>query len=125
MPYLVFFEWLAPVILSFGLLFSLFGAIAGFLDISAQWWLLALVMILANLGSIIAILLDEISFTAYKMSDVWKLFVAAFLENFGYRQIVTYANLLGFLNWLFHRPIRGSKKYPGIFVRAWKPKAEG
>jgi cellulose synthase/poly-beta-1,6-N-acetylglucosamine synthase-like glycosyltransferase len=125
MPYLVFFEWLAPVILTFGLLFSVFGAVAGFLDISAQWWLLALVMILANLGSIIAILLDEISFTAYKMSDVWKLFAAALLENFGYRQIVTYANLLGFLNWLFHRPIRGSKKYPGIFVRAWKPKAEG
>ncbi len=123
MPYLVFFEWLAPLVIVFGVTFSVVCAALGYLDWASQWWLLGLVFILAILGSIIAILLDEISFTAYSASDVWKLFLAAFLENFGYRQIVTYANFMGLLAWLFHRPIRGSTKYPGLFVKAWEPKS--
>ncbi|MGC8486066.1 MAG: glycosyltransferase [Candidatus Baltobacteraceae bacterium] len=122
MPYLVFFEWLAPVVVIGGVLFSLLMAALGYLDWSTQWWLLSLVFVLAMFGSIISILLDEISFTAYRLSQVWVLFVAALLENFGYRQFVMVANLSGLLAWAFRRPVRGNTKYPGIFVAPWVPK---
>ncbi len=122
MPYLVFFEWLAPVVVIGGVLFSLLMAALGYLDWNTQWWLLGLVFVLAMFGSIISILLDEISFTAYRLSQVWVLFVAALLENFGYRQFVMVANLSGLLAWAFRRPIRGNTKYPGIFVAPWVPK---
>jgi cellulose synthase/poly-beta-1,6-N-acetylglucosamine synthase-like glycosyltransferase len=122
MPYFFFFEWLAPLMIVVGVSFSVIGALVGFLDWTTQWWLLGLVFILAIMGSVISILLDEISFTAYRLSDVWSLFIAAFLENFGYRQFVTAANFAGLMAWLFRQPIRGSTKYPGFLVPAWTPK---
>jgi cellulose synthase/poly-beta-1,6-N-acetylglucosamine synthase-like glycosyltransferase len=122
MPYFVFFEWLAPIVVTLGVSYMVAGAIMGFLDFPSQLWLLGLVFVLALLGSFTSILLDEISYTAYRLSDVWVLFVAALLENFGYRQFVMFASLSGFLAWLFQRPIRGNNKYPGLFVRAWRPK---
>jgi cellulose synthase/poly-beta-1,6-N-acetylglucosamine synthase-like glycosyltransferase len=122
MPYFVFFEWLAPAVVLSGIVFSIAGALLGFLNVEAQIWLLLFVFILAIFGSIVSILLDEISFAAYRSSEVWSLFVAALLENIGYRQFVMIANFSGFLAWLFHRPIRGNTKYPGPFVKAWRPK---
>lgn len=122
MPYFFFFEWLAPVMIVFGVTFSVVGAAMGFLDIASQWWLLALVFILATLGSIISILLDEVSYSAYPPSQMFALFVAAILENFGYRQWVTLANFMGLMAWLFHSRYRGTSKYPGILVKAWVPK---
>jgi cellulose synthase/poly-beta-1,6-N-acetylglucosamine synthase-like glycosyltransferase len=121
MPYFVFFEWLAPVIVSGGVVFSIVCAILGFLDVREQIWLLALVFMLALFGSLVSILLDEISFAAYGLNEVWYLLVAALLENFGYRQFVMVANLAGFAAWLFRRPIGGSTKHPGPFVKAWRP----
>jgi hypothetical protein len=79
------------------------------------------VFTLAMFGSVVSILLDEISFAAYGLSEVWQLLVAALLENFGYRQFVMLANLAGFAAWLFRRPIGGSTKHPGPFVKAWRP----
>ena len=90
----------------------------------SQVWLLALVLMLAIFGSIVSILLDEISFAAYGLSEVWYLLVAALLENFGYRQFVMVANLAGFAAWLFRRPIGGSTKHPGLFVKAWRPDSD-
>ena len=79
---------------------------------------------LAIFGSIVSILLDEISFAAYGVSEVWYLLVAALLENFGYRQFVMVANLAGFAAWLFRRPIGGNSKHPGLFVKAWRPDSD-
>lgn len=124
MPYLFFFEWLAPVVVVFGIGFSIVAAVLGFLDWTSQLWLLLLVLLLATLGSVISILLDEISFTAYELSAIAPLFAATLLENFGYRQFVLVANFMGLIAWLFRRPARGSSKYPGLFVKAWRPKAE-
>ena len=124
MPYFVFFEWLAPVIVSGGVLFSIAGAALGFLDVRSQLWLLALVFMLAMFGSVVSILLDEISFAAYGLGEVWHLLVAALLENFGYRQFVMLASLAGFAAWLFRRPIGGSTKHPGLFVKAWRPESD-
>jgi cellulose synthase/poly-beta-1,6-N-acetylglucosamine synthase-like glycosyltransferase len=121
MPYLFFFEWLAPFVIVFGLAFMVAGAALGFMDWQSQWWLAGLVLILAMLGSLAAILLDEISYTSYGIGDTSVLFLDALLENFGYRQFVLAANFMGLMAWLFHARIRGSKATPGLFVKAWRP----
>jgi cellulose synthase/poly-beta-1,6-N-acetylglucosamine synthase-like glycosyltransferase len=121
MPYFVFFEWLAPIVVPLGVVFAVVGGFLGILDIAAQLWLLALVFMLAMFGSIVSILLDEISYTSYGLSEVWDLFVVALLENFGFRQFVMLANLAGFMDWLFRRPIKGNDRFPGPFVKAWRP----
>lgn len=87
-----------------------------------QWWLLGLAFVLATMGSIVAILLDEISFGAYKFSQVGRLFLAAIIGNFGYRQLVTWANFMGLMAWLFQCPYGETRKYPGLFMKAWTPK---
>ncbi|MDE2481690.1 MAG: glycosyltransferase family 2 protein [bacterium] len=122
MPYLFIFEWLAPVVIVFGTIFTIVTAAVGIVDWAAQVWLLGLVFVLAIMSSVVSILLDEISFTAYRLSSVWALLVATVLENFGYRQFVLAANFMGLVAWLTHQPIRGSTKYPGFFVQAWTPK---
>ena len=123
MPYLFFFEWLAPVIVVFGVTFAIAAGFYGWLDWRAQWWLLGLVLVLSTLGTIVSILLDEISYTTYRASDLRRLFALAVFENFGYRQFVTVANLAGFVEWLVVRPIRGSRKFAGLFVAAYRPRA--
>jgi cellulose synthase/poly-beta-1,6-N-acetylglucosamine synthase-like glycosyltransferase len=118
LPYLVFFEWLAPLVVAFGICFGIAGIVFGFLDWYSQLILLGLVLTLAILISFVAILLDEISFTAYRLRDIWNLFLAAFLENFGYRQFVTFASLMGFINWAMRTPHRG-RRPPGMFVKPY------
>lgn len=124
MPYLVFVEWMAPLVFMFGAAFMLVGSIYGIVDWTMQLWLLGLVLVLAMLGSFIGILLDEVSFTTYRRGGLRALFWAAFLENLGYRQLVTIANFMGIMAWAFRTPPgRGDVKYPGVFVEAWTPNA--
>lgn len=117
-PYLVFFEWLAPLVVTFGICFGVAGVVFGFLDWYSQWVLLGLVLTLAVLISFVAILLDEISFTAYRLRDIWNLFFTALMENFGYRQFVGLANLVGFITWVANTKVRG-RKPPGIWVKPY------
>lgn len=120
MPYLAFFEWMAPLVVTFGLAFSFVGMYFHFLDWYSQVVLLGLVIVLAILVSVVTIMLDEISFTAYRLRDIWALLVTALAENIGYRQFVGFANLMGFMAWFFRRPYRG-RKPPGVFVKAYNP----
>jgi len=120
MPYLAFVEWLAPLAVSFGLIFAGVGIYFHFLDWYSQVVLLGLVLMLALVISIVTILLDEISFTMYRPSSIWGLFMAAILENFGYRQFVGLASFTGFFAWAFRTKYHG-RKPPGPFVKAWNP----
>jgi cellulose synthase/poly-beta-1,6-N-acetylglucosamine synthase-like glycosyltransferase len=120
MPYFVLAEWLAPLAVAVGFAFALVGIYFHFLDWFSQGVLLALVIVLALLHSFLALLLDEMSFTAYGVRDVWSLFGTALIEQVGYRQFIWLANLSGFFAWLFRRPYRG-RKPPGPFVRPYDP----
>ena len=53
-----------------------------------------------------AILLEELSFHTYpKARHVLVLFVMSILENFGYRQIISFWRLQALVAWLAGRPI--------------------
>lgn len=121
-PFLVLFEWLAPVVVAFGFAFTVVGFAVGFLNGYAQLVLLTLVLIVTMQMSLVSVLLDQVSYNAYGGGLHWPLVSALVLENIGYRQIVWYSSLAGMLSWVFRRPLRADgPRPPGLFVRAWRP----
>ena len=49
-----------------------------------------------------SIALEEISYRRYeRRSDLWRLFAAGFLENFGYRQLHAFWRMKGTLKYAF------------------------
>jgi cellulose synthase/poly-beta-1,6-N-acetylglucosamine synthase-like glycosyltransferase len=100
-PFMTIFEWLGPVVEVCGYLLLLAGLMLGF--VSLQVWLVCL-LVAIGLGislSLSALLLDELTFHMYpNPSDFGKLLFAAFLENFGYRQLNSFWKLIGLFRWL-------------------------
>ena len=96
-PYFVFFEMLAPIVemsgyiiipLSFALGIVNFPFFALFLTVAI------LIGVILSTGSVV---LEELSFRRYpKTSDLLRLVVFGFLENFGYRQLTSWWRLKGF-----------------------------
>ena len=109
LPAYVFNEWLAPLWLLLGFGFLLVAQVMGILSWQAQLALLTMVFALTVLKMAMAFLLDEVSYRTYGMRDMWALFVAAMLEQVGYRQLLALWNLGGLLQFCFKRPIRGRK----------------
>ena len=88
MPYMLFFEWLGPII-----------ELSGFITVISGFWLgyisyeVALLFFVISIGfgmllSVVAVMLEEMSFHIYSNPTyVITLFIAALVENFGYRQL--------------------------------------
>jgi hypothetical protein len=119
LPYLILFEWLAPVFVAFGLVLIVVGLAAGVLNLYAQLVPMALVLTLAVVMSLVSVLTDQLCYNVYGGRLTWPLFGALVLENLGYRQIVW---LAGMWAWFWGRPVRpGARATPGAFVRAYRP----
>jgi cellulose synthase/poly-beta-1,6-N-acetylglucosamine synthase-like glycosyltransferase len=112
-PYLLLAEWLSPLVVLFGILFGLVAAYLGFLGYFSQVVLLALVLALAVFTSCCALLLDELTFDTYRLPDVLRLLLCSVFGVFGFRQLVTLANLAGFWRWAAGAPIRGRRDIAG------------
>ena len=118
---LVVGEWMAPMMVVFGVCFGVMCAYLGFLSYFSQFVLLGLVFALCLIISLVAILLDELSFSTYRFHELLKLLAASMLEFFGYRQLVTVANLAGFGAWLTGRRIRGRPAPLGFLLPPYDP----
>ncbi len=128
LPYLILFEWLAPVIVAFGLAFIVLGLVTSFLSFYAQVVVLALVLTLAIVMSLVSVLLDQVTYNVYGGRLDWPFFGALVLENLGYRQLVWLAGLAGIWAWFWRRPVRPgapavprAPRPPGAFVHAYRP----
>ena len=100
-PFWFIFEMWGPVIEIGGYVFIGLGFWLGF--VSPQIFLIFFILAIGVgvLISVLALLLEEISFHIYpKISHSVLLFFAAVLENFGYRQLNSYWRLVGLLKWL-------------------------
>ena len=87
-PYWFFFEWLAPLVEFFGLLYFLILAILGIPNWPFFLLLLAFVYTFAVSLSTWAVLFEEMTFHKYqKRGDVLKLIGTAFLEPFFYHPL--------------------------------------
>jgi cellulose synthase/poly-beta-1,6-N-acetylglucosamine synthase-like glycosyltransferase len=120
LPYLLAFEWGAPLAILFGFGFGVAGIALGFLSIASQLVLLLLVLALSLIVSVAAVLLDGISFDSYALPDVARLLLAAVLENAVYRHVLTLANFAGIWRWAVARTLRG-RRLAGVAVPAYDP----
>lgn len=120
LPVLALFEWLAPVVVVFGIGFGAGMFYYGVLSLWSQVVLLLLVFSLSMLVAVTAVLLNEISFGTYGADGMLRLMLFTIVENFGYRQIGTLANLVGIVRWMFYRRAR-RRRVLGLFVRPYDP----
>jgi cellulose synthase/poly-beta-1,6-N-acetylglucosamine synthase-like glycosyltransferase len=120
LPYLLAFEWFAPIAVLLGITLGGVGLYYGFLSIWSQEVLLFLTLGLSLIVSVAAVLLDGISFDSYAFPDVLRLLLVALIENVGFRQVVTVANLVGICRWAFARRVQG-RPVGGVDIRVYDP----
>jgi cellulose synthase/poly-beta-1,6-N-acetylglucosamine synthase-like glycosyltransferase len=120
LPVLAFFEWLAPLVVLFGIGFGAFALYYGVLSVWSQIVLLMLVFALALTVSVTAVLLNETSFSTYAGDGMLRLMLFTMIENLGYRQFCTLANLAGTFRWMFFRRVQ-RRRVCGPFVRGYNP----
>lgn len=101
-PFMLFFEFLEPLILVGGTLLTLLCFYLGLISLQAVIVFFATVVGTGILLSTNALLLEEISFHIYpRLRYPLYLYFMAILENFGYRQLNSYWRFLGLLRWAF------------------------
>ena len=101
-PYFVFLEGLGPVIEFVGYVAF---ALALIFHRASFFYVIAFLMLALVFGtalSIAAVALEELVFRRYsRFSDLIRLFALAVMENVGYRQMLTYWRVHGFVSFLF------------------------
>ena len=95
-PYFALFEMLGPVIEIFGYFFFIISFSFGFVTLSFAVAFLTTAILYGVVLSVLSVILEELSFQRYpKLSQLLTLMAAAFLENFGYRQLTTWWRFRG------------------------------
>jgi cellulose synthase/poly-beta-1,6-N-acetylglucosamine synthase-like glycosyltransferase len=121
LPYLLFYEWLAPVAVPLGLAFAATMFVLGYLAVWAQIVLLVLVFALALPVSALSVLIEQRAFGLYRSGDVARLLLLSVLEHVGFRQLMTLANFAGIWMWVFRRTVQ-RRHVIGPLVRGYNPK---
>jgi cellulose synthase/poly-beta-1,6-N-acetylglucosamine synthase-like glycosyltransferase len=112
LPYYAIFEALGPLLELAGLVVTVPALALGLLDWRVAEPLFLAAILYGTLISIAAVLLEELTCRRYlHLGDVLKLFAAALLENFGYRQMTMWWRLRGIVDFC-----RGRKEW-GVMTR--------
>ncbi|HMO82108.1 MAG TPA: glycosyltransferase [Pyrinomonadaceae bacterium] len=100
-PFLLFLEGISPLIEIFGMAFFI---VCLYFDLVSFGGALAFLILSLGAGfllSIGSILIEELSFRTYpKTKDLLILVLGAFIENFGYRQLMSFWRLEGTIKWI-------------------------
>lgn len=110
-PFFFFVEFLGPVVEFFGYFMVLLTFVLGIG--SEDFFILFFVaaVLMGILTSVLSLLLEEISYRKYKrLRDSMILFLFAIIENFGYRQLVSFWRLQGLIDFLRKREGWGEQK---------------
>lgn len=100
-PFMLIFECFGPLLEVAGYLFILMAFLTGVISVKAFFVFLILVISLGMLLSVTALYLEEVYFHIYKRpGHLLRLFFAALVENFGYRQLNSIWRLWGLLKYL-------------------------
>ena len=91
MPYFFIFEMLGPFVETIGYAVVLLSFAFGLLNLEFFLLFLAMAVLYGTFLSIASILLEEVSFRRYPgWLDLTKLLIFSILENFGYRQMLSF-----------------------------------
>jgi cellulose synthase/poly-beta-1,6-N-acetylglucosamine synthase-like glycosyltransferase len=100
MPYYLFFEILGPFMEVFSY-FVILGAYGlGFLQIETLVLFLLLSVGYTTFLNILAILIEELHYHTYSLSEVLQLILVGFLDNLGYRQLSMVIRVVATVDWL-------------------------
>lgn len=118
-PFMLVFEFLGPFVEIAGYIFVTIGLVLGFVSYRIALLFFALAVGLGVLISVVSLLIEEISFHVYgEVRQILGLFIAAILENFGYRQLISWWRLQGVLGSLLSRQAEwGQMKRLGNWAR--------
>jgi len=105
-PYFFFLEMLGPLIEFFGYLSFILAVVLGRASGPYIVVFLMAAFVFGVVLSVAAVALEELSFHRYpRLTDLFRLFGLAVLENFGYRQLTSYWRIRGFFSGL--RGVKG------------------
>ncbi len=114
MPFFYLFELFGPVVEVAGYVFMIVAASLGWISWETTGIFFCLAVGLGVMLSTSALVLEELSFHVYpRLRDLFRLFLVAIVENFGYRQLTVFWRLQGLYGWL-----RGSKPEWGEMKRS-------
>lgn len=100
-PFLLFLEGVSPIFEIFGYIFFLICYFLGLVNGEGSLAFLMLSFGTGFLLSVSSILLEEITFQTYpRKKDLLILIAGAFIENFGYRQLMSFWRLEGTIKWI-------------------------
>ena len=115
LPYFLVFELFGPVIELFGYLALPLAVALGQLSTSFLWAGLILAVLFGLLLSIAAVALEEFSFRRHRSSrEVGRTLAYAVVENFGFRQIMGVARLIGLVDLIRRRQRWGLMRRRGF-----------
>lgn len=99
LPYFLLFEMLGPAVETAGYFFTILGLMIGIIAPLVAILFFVVSIIFGILLSMTAIVLEEFTFRRYpNPGDVAWLFLASVLENFGFRQLLTYWRTVGLID---------------------------
>lgn len=100
-PFMLIFEAFGPILEILGYVLTIYLFLTGQLDNTVLVAFLMAAIVLGILVSVMALLLEEMTFRAYKKpSSIFILVIAAIIENLGYRQINSWWRLRGIFRWI-------------------------
>lgn len=101
LPYIVLFEFLAPIIEIVGLLMFIYLVLTGGVNWDTFWIVLTMLYVFAVMLSQFVIFYDYILGSSYtKAISYWRLFVAGLIEPVTYHPIITYCSIRGYINYI-------------------------
>ncbi len=121
-PFWLFFEWLAPLVQFFGILYFAFGAIFGFINYPFFILLCIFIYVYALTMSVYAILFEQMTFHRYtKKSDILRLILVALIEPFTFQLLNLWSAIRGnFLYFVLGRKTWGVMKRRGFAkIKFW------
>lgn len=114
-PYFFIFEMLGPFIEFLGYISISLSAMLGVLNRDFFLLFLGVSILYGVFLSVSAVLLEEISFRRYpSWLDLTKLITFSILENFGYRQLLTFFKVKAFVDLIFRRRYWGAMERTGF-----------
>jgi hypothetical protein len=100
-PYIFIFEFLAPIIEAFGILFSIFLLFYGYVNWTFAPLILLYSYTFALMISSIVIIWDQMTFKYYNTTrEVLTLFLTAFIEPIIYHPLIMFFSLKGYFSFI-------------------------
>lgn len=116
LPYFLIFEMLGPVVELIGYAVTILGLATGLISVNVAILFAVVSILFGVMLSLSAVVLEELTRRRYPSpADLARLFLAAVLENFGFRQLHTWWRTRGLIDGL-----RGKQGWGAMERRGWR-----